>query len=256
MIVCCILSSHMIWAQQIKEIDLGELFEGYERSCFILHDMQSGETRVHNPAQSDVRMPPCSTYKIPHTLIALELEIIKDPDAMVKWDGTEHSIKSWNRDHDLNSAMANSVLWYYQRIAEKAGWDAERKYVKTFEYGNQTVDGELTEFWLDKGPLEITPNEQIAFLKRVVTNDLPVTQRSLDILKCAMIFKETEDYILRGKTGSGRLEQGGFGWYVGYLSKGNDIYIFATYIEGPNNAWGFPARNITEKALKKLSLIN
>lgn len=236
------------------DADVSPFFDGFE-GCFVLMNLQSGKTLQHNPTRCDKRMPPCSTFKVPHALIALELGVVKNPEDVMKWDGTPQPIKPWNRDHNFFSAMEFSVVWYFQRIAEQVGWEQERNYVTAFDYGNQTVDGNLTTFWLDKGPLEITANEQIAFLKKFHYGKLPVSKQHIDTVKKAMVFKESDEYILRGKTGSGRLDQGGgWGWYVGVLERGGDAYLFATNIEG-KDAMGSTARETTIKILNQLRLI-
>ncbi|MDP8246320.1 MAG: penicillin-binding transpeptidase domain-containing protein [Candidatus Hinthialibacter antarcticus] len=238
------------------DADVSSLLKGFD-GCFVLHNLQSGQTLKHNASRCDQRMPPCSTFKIPHALVALELGVVKNPDDVVKWDGSPQIFKSWERDHNLYSAIENSVVWYFQRIAEKVGYEKEREYLEKFDYGNKNADRNLTSFWLDQGPLEITANEQIAFLKKFHENTLPVSQRSFEIVKKAILFKQTDEYILRGKTGSGRFEQGGgFGWYVGILECGDDAYLFATNIEGAQNASGKTAREITIKILTELEMLD
>ncbi|OLE78143.1 MAG: hypothetical protein AUF76_19870 [Acidobacteria bacterium 13_1_20CM_2_65_9] len=85
--------------------------------------------------------------------------------------------ESWRRDHTLASAMRNSVVWYFQRIAEKLGMARERDYLKRFDYGNADPSSGLTTFWLGQS-LMISPDEQLRFLRRLYAGR-PVSIRSL-----------------------------------------------------------------------------
>ncbi|MGH8470133.1 MAG: penicillin-binding transpeptidase domain-containing protein [Gammaproteobacteria bacterium] len=40
------------------------------------------------------------------------------------------SPESWRRDHTLRSAMHHSVVWYFQRIAERLGASRESEYLR------------------------------------------------------------------------------------------------------------------------------
>ncbi|MBZ0255337.1 class D beta-lactamase [bacterium] len=254
-IAAILLIPNMPSAVEVDQ-DAAHFFDGYD-ACFVFHNLQTDKTFRYNPERCDKRMPPCSTFKIPHALIALELGVVKNPEDVVKWDGSPQPFKSWEQDQNLYSAINNSVVWYFQRIAEQIGFEREREYLKKFDYGNKNAETNLTSFWLDHGPLAITANEQIAFLKKFHENKLPVSQRSLNIVKKAIIFKQTDEYTLRGKTGSGRFDQGGgWGWYVGILEQGKDAYLFATNIEGKENASGKTARELTIKILNKLNLMD
>src|SRR3989442_13362128 len=68
--------------------------------------------------------------------------------------------------------MRNSVVWYFQRIAEKLGMARERDYLKRFDYGNADPSSGLTTFWLGQS-LMISPDEQLRFLRRFYCRGLP-----------------------------------------------------------------------------------
>ena len=45
--------------------------------------------------------------------------------------------------------------------------------------------------------------------------------------------------VLYGKTGTGRIDDKDInGWFVGFVEKGDNVYIFATNIEADENATG------------------
>ena len=59
--------------------DLSPFFAGYE-GCFVVWDVAADETIRFNPGRCAERLSPCSTYKIPHSLIALETGVIPDQE--------------------------------------------------------------------------------------------------------------------------------------------------------------------------------
>ena len=89
-------------------------------------------------------------------------------------------------------------------------------YIDSVGYGNQDIRGGIDLFWLN-GNIRITMQQQVEFLKKLYKNDLPFSQRSMDIVKDIMIHTKTEDYILRAKTGWAARVEPNIGWFVGYL---------------------------------------
>jgi beta-lactamase class D len=144
-----------------------------QESCFLLYDEQSQKTVREPSGVCATQLTPASTFKIPHALAALDAGVIRDGHERMPYDGSDVPFDSWKGDHDLASAMRDSVVWYFQRIAERLGRDRENTYLKAFEYGNQDASGPLTGFWLGSS-LRISPDEQLAFLRRFFEGKLPV----------------------------------------------------------------------------------
>jgi beta-lactamase class D len=97
-------------------------------------------------------------------------------------------------------------------------------------YGNADTTGGIDHFWLSQG-LQITPEQQIFFFKRLKNNQLPFSQRSMDIVKKIMIVKDTLDYVIRAKTGWAMYPEKMVGWYVGYIEKEKKVYYFVNCIQ-------------------------
>ncbi|HJS72641.1 MAG TPA: penicillin-binding transpeptidase domain-containing protein, partial [Vicinamibacteria bacterium] len=114
------------------------------QSCFLLYDEQGGGTTRQPTEACSTRVTPASTFKIPHALAALDAKVLTGVHEVIAYDGHEVSFERWKQDHDLASAMRDSVVWYFQRIAERLGIERERTYLKAFEYGNQDASGPLT----------------------------------------------------------------------------------------------------------------
>jgi len=62
-------------------------------------------------------------------------------------------------------------------------------------------------------------------------NQLPFSQRSMDIVKSIMITEDTLGHVLSAKTGWGGQDNKDVGWYVGYLETQGKVYYFANCIQ-------------------------
>lgn len=235
--------------------DLGRFFPGY-RSAFVLRDVNGGRTLRHDPALAGTRTSPCSTFKIPNSLVGLETGVVPDVSFVLKWDGVRRPHAEWNRDHDLRSAIRYSVVWYYQELARRVGPERMAKWVSALRYGNEDVSGGIDRFWLGSS-LRISPDEQIDFLARLHAGELPVSARSLGIVKDILVQDPPgPGLVYRGKTGSCQ-DPGApdsHGWWVGSVEKDGRLFVFAALIEGPG-ASGMVCRPMAEKALAALGVL-
>jgi beta-lactamase class D len=196
---------------------------------FILTSLDKS-IKIANNELYNTQYTPASTFKIPNTIIALESEVIKDENEIIKWDGVERWLKSWNQDTDLKMAMQNSTVWFYQELARRVGKEKMQSYLKKIEYGNKNINGGIDKFWLS-GDLKISPKEQIDFLRKVYLNNFKgISKRSIDITKAIMLRDSTNEYKIRAKTGW--FGSGDYvGWYVGWVETKDNTYFFATCIE-------------------------
>ena len=92
-----------------ETVDPGRFFPHYASALVVL-DLGTGQTTRHNPELARQRFSPCSTFKIPNSLIGLETGVIPGPDFVLPWDGTQYEIAAWNRDHDLRALVELRVL--------------------------------------------------------------------------------------------------------------------------------------------------
>lgn len=230
----------------------------------MLYEPISDQYTYYNPDQQDQPFTPASTFKICNTLIGLETGVIPDENHTMAWDSVNRNVY-WDRDHDLRSAFRYSVVWYYQELARRVGEERMKTWLDRAEYGNRDISGGIDLFWLTGG-LRITPNQQIDFLQRVRNNEVPFSQRSLDILKDIMIERETEHYVLRGKTGWGTQEELNIGWFVGYVESNDQVYYFVNCVQLPErdleadptmaDNFNFCRRAITDSILLDLQIID
>jgi beta-lactamase class D len=233
-------------------------------SCFLLHEAGVGEVRRAPADVCSQRFTPASTFKVPHALAALDAGVIAGKDATFKYDGREVAYPSWKRDHTLASAMHNSVLWYFQRLAEKLGAAREREYLEKFDYGNRDSSSGLTTFWLGES-LAISPEEQVRFLTRLFADELPVSRSAMQVVREILVQPQgsvvnaagTHPFaspwptgtVVSAKTGSATNSQGrSVRWIVGHVRRGQRSWIFVSCVTGPD----LPALAAVELAARAL----
>ena len=202
---------------------------------------------------------PASTFKIPNSLIALEVGTVKNDSSWIKWDGKMRYLKAWEQDLIFRQAFHLSCLPCYQELSRKAGEKQMRTWVDKLNYGKMVVDStNYDEFWV-AGDSRITPFEQIDFLMRFHENKLPISARTDKIAKRMMIKKQTDQYILRAKTGLSNPGGKFNGWFVGYVEKGENLYFFATNMDpkpGIKSKQFIPLRvEVTMKALQQKGIL-
>lgn len=242
-----------------EEKDLQKYFDAYEvEGSFILYDEAKDEYFRYNASRCEEAFSPASTFKIPNSLIALEENILEDENSMIYWNGERWDREAWNQDLNLQRAFRLSCVPCYIQIASKIPEEKYKKYLQDMHYGNEDPSGsEMNAFWLD-GKLRISQEQQIEFLKRLYHMQLPVSPRSMEIVKKILIEDTTESYTLSAKPGWNNIVHGkDVGWYVGYLEKDQQVYYFATNIESPdaNDRFANARKEITLSILKELDII-
>jgi len=234
--------------------ELNEAFEAERVTGTIaLFDSQDGVLGCSNVPKCQEPVSPASTFKIPHSMVALETGVVEGPDTILPWDHQQYWVDSWNQDLSFRDAFRFSCVPCYRAIARKVGEAGEQEWVNKLGYGNRNVSGGVDRFWL-WGGLRISALEQIDFLRRFDGDKLPISSRTADLVRDIMTLDVTEKYVLRAKTGSASppQEEREVGWFVGWLELGERRIFFATRID--SHAAGLdpgPARRaVTERVLK------
>lgn len=230
----------------------------------ILDDAQVGGSILIYDAQRDIYFSndferakrafiPASTYKIPHTLIALDLGIIESEASLLRWDGMTRGVENWNQDMTFKEAFHYSCVPCYQQIARQVGVEKMNQYLEGFNYGRMMVDSSsLDMFWLE-GASAISQFNQIAFLQKLHDSELPISERTELMAKSMMVVQEGGDYRTLAKTG---LSLSGVGWYVGYVFKEDQVYYFATNLAMKEGTPISTRTSVTELALGHLGIIS
>ncbi len=245
-------------AQRTIKQDFTPQFAAYNvQGSFILYDLSVNTYTTHAQERTNKGYIPASTFKIPNSLIALELGIVEDENTLMKWDGITRSIAAWNKDMTFGDAIKASCVPCYQEIARQVGVERYHKLLKKLRFGKMDVsESNLDMFWL-RGNSRITPVQQIDFLKRLYKNELQVSQRSMNIVKTMLILEQSEARVLRGKTGWAVDGDYNVGWFVGWIEKAGKPYFFVTNIDAkkPDESQFIKARaGITEAILREMNL--
>lgn len=229
--LCLSLSGHG-QSHTIENPDWEKYFEMFEATgtIVVVDGRDTPEkTSVFNHERAKTRFSPASTYKLPHTLFALDSGGVEDEFQVFSWDGVERSYPPHNQDQTLRSAMRHSAIWVYEIFAEQIGDTRAREYLEKIDYGNADPSTEQGTYWVD-GHLAISAYEQIDFLQKLFKNELPFRTDHQRLLKDIMIAEASSDWILRAKTGW----EGRYGWWVGWVEWPQGPVFFALNIDTPN----------------------
>lgn len=222
--------------------------------CTVLADAATGKL-VWEQGRCDQRYTPASTFKLPLALMGFDSGILTDGSAPVwtirpgepDWGGD-----NWRKPVDPTSWLAYSVVWYSQRIAQQLGEQKLTAYTTAFGLGNADFRGDpgkhngLERAWIASS-LQVSPLEQIAFLRRLVNGQLPVAPDAIARARAIMPKGgDSDGWRIWGKTGMAYPrkadgswdEDRGWDWYVGWAEKGGRTLVFARLIQNESASQG------------------
>lgn len=233
------------------------------KGCFLLYNMKTKSfDKVIGEANCRERLPAYSSFKVPLAVIAFDSGVLKDENVVLKWDGVKSSREESNRDHNGKTWMRDSIVWFSQRITTKLGKQKFQKYMNDFNYGNKDLSQGITTAWLaspaQRKGLRISAFEQVEFMKKLWTNSLPVSARSMEITR-EITYLETspKGFKMSGKTGSNFFDKEHkfhSGWFISHIQKGDQEYITAANLADlkpfPGQGYGGPrVKQITKDIL-------
>lgn len=230
----------------------------FAQDCWLIQD---GAKVLQETGACQQRQSPCSTFKIPLSLIGYQEGIFID---------ATHPAMPYKPEYNVTRAQCqsaqtpvswiqNSCVWVSQQLTQQVGLPKLQDYLSHFQYGNQDLSGGLTEAWLSSGrSLKISPKEQITFLqKEILTCTTPACTQTR-----AILFIETlaNGWQLYGKTGSGNQfhpdgteDDRKIGWFVGWIEKGPQTLVFAQFIADPKKEDSHGGPRAKEIAKTKLT---
>jgi len=215
-------------------------------TCTAMADAHSG-TLLKQQGVCEQRVTPASTFKIALSLMGYDSGFLTDEHlpALPFHAGYVDYMPSWKATTDPTTWISNSVVWYSQQLTEWLGEERFRHYVEAFRYGNADLSGDpvrhdgLTHAWLSSS-LRISPLEQLQFLHRIITRQLPVSERAYEMTsRITAVGKLANGWEVHGKSGNGaQVNADGtvdhtrqIGWFVGWASKGERVLAFARCIQ-------------------------
>ncbi|MDT0653410.1 beta-lactam sensor/signal transducer BlaR1 [Staphylococcus epidermidis] len=227
---------------------------GSNSGSFVMYSMKKDKYYIYNEKESRKRYSPDSTYKIYLALFGLDRHIISDKNSRMSWNHNHYPFDSWNKDQDLNTAIQNSVNWYFERISNQLSKNYTSDQLKQLNYGNKNL-GSYKAYWLEDS-LKISNLEQVIVLKNMMEQNNHFSKNEKKQLSSSLLIRKNENYELYGKTGTG-IVNGKYnnGWFVGYVITNHDKYYFSTHLSD-EKASGENAELINEKILKEMGVLN
>lgn len=239
--------------KSISYTDLSPYFGGFDGS-FVLYDLTEDHWSVYNLEQAAKRVSPDSTYKIYDALFGLDAGVITSQNSFLSWNKEQYPFESWNADQTLESAMQNSVNWYFQSIDKQLRKPLVSQYIRELEYGNEKIDGGLSSYWIESS-LKISPIEQVELLKKLYNNNLDFTAEHMNTVKNSLHIASSVSGEFYGKTGTGCVNGKDInGWFVGYTENSGHTYLFAANIQDEQEATGSEASDITLSILADMGI--
>ena len=248
--------SHYQWnasSENISYVDLSTYFGEYEGS-FVLYDLENDTWSIHDMEHATLRVAPNSTYKIYDALFGLEEGFITPENTFIAWDGKNYPFDTWNADQTLQSAMSNSVNWYFQSLNEQLGAPSVNKYIQQIKYGNENMSGDFSSYWMESS-LKISPIEQVELLTKLQNNSFSFAPENINAVKDSICISSSDTGTFYGKTGTGRVDgQDINGWFIGYIETADNTYFFATNIGADSDDTGSNATEITMSILSDMNI--
>lgn len=210
--------------------------------CTMLSDVAS-QRIILQQGDCQTRVTPASTFKIPLAVIGYDAGFLKDahhPSLDFKAGDPAWGGANWQRATNPMDWLKYSVVWYSQRITRALGEARLHDDLVKFNYGNADMSGDagknngLERAWIASS-LQISPQEQADFLKKLLRSELPVSRKAMQ--QAIAIVEKTplgDGWTLHGKTGGafprradGRFDYArGWGWYVGWVENGQQSFTF------------------------------
>ena len=148
------------------------------RENFLLLDAQTGKVMQAIGDDIDMRVSPCSTFKIALSLIGFDMRVLQDEEHPTFPFNEKYYcfLDSWRADQVPSSWMKVSCVWFSQVLAEQLGLENMQSYLDQFQYGNCDLTGDpgkdngLMRAWLSSS-LKISPREAVNFLKKLIRKE-------------------------------------------------------------------------------------
>ncbi|WP_246659116.1 class D beta-lactamase [Rhizobium sp. FY34] len=215
------------------------------------------------------RVTPASTFKLPLSVMAFDAGFLKDehhPVLAFKQGYPDWGGEAWKQPTDTTRWLKYSVVWFSQEIARSLGAQRLHDYAERFGYGNADVSGDpgknngLERAWISSS-LMISPVEQVAFLRKLVRRELPVSAHAIDMtIRSMEEIPIADGWVVRGKTGMAypRQADGSFdrarpwGWFVGWAQKDKRTLVFAKLVQDERKLVGSASLRARDAVLEDL----
>ncbi|MES5097497.1 penicillin-binding transpeptidase domain-containing protein [Agrobacterium sp. BA1120] len=212
----------------------------YAGECTLIIDAKTGAT-LEETGRCDERHTAASTFKVALALMGYDASaLIDDHTPLWTWQPGMLAPARDKKPVDPSIWQADSIIWYSREVTRHLGAERFSSYVRAFDYGNMDISGErgkdngLSHAWITS--LAISPREQTAFFRRLLTYQLPVSPAAhIRAMEIVPEFSTKSGWRVHGKTGSGwtRDAHGQIhrnkpeGWFVGWAERRGRTIVFA-----------------------------
>lgn len=237
--------------------------------CTVILDRETGDV-LHRKGTCDRRFSPASTFKVPLAVMGYEAGILKDASNPAwKWKPEFQAPERDRKTVNPTTWERDSVLWYSREITRLMGGKAFASAVRRLDYGNQDVSGArgrndgLTHSWIGSS-LTISPDEQARFIRRLLSDDLPVSGSAMAATRAIVpAFSAADGRTVYGKTGTTWLtgKTGEYdrnrpvGWFIGWSSDNGRDIVFARMRIGDRPSKTFAGPKLRDEFLRDLPAI-
>ncbi|POZ63947.1 class D beta-lactamase [Chromobacterium alticapitis] len=222
--------------------------------CTVIAAGDSGRV-LRQEGDCATRVTPASTFKIALAVMGYDAGLLRDEHAPLQpyrqgyadWGGD-----NWRQPTDPTRWLKYSVVWYSQLLTRQLGEDKLARYARAFGYGNGDFSGDpgkrngLERAWIGSS-LKISPLEQVAFLYKLLKDQLPASRPAQEMTR-RIVERVTlpDGWTIHGKTGMAypRLADGSqdlerpYGWFVGWAEQGGRRMVFARLIQDEGKTEG------------------
>ena len=252
-VMCCTPAAALPWRE---EPALRPLFDqaGVD-GTFVLLDEPAQQWRGFNRERAEQRFSPASTFKIPNSLIALSLGVVRNPDEWIPYKGDPNPfMREWLVPMGMRGAIRVSNVPLYQELARRIGLQRMKAALQQLHYGNEQIGDNVTTFWL-RGPLAISAIEQAQFLSRLARRTLPVPITAQRQVAEITRIDAGPGWSLHAKTGWQNAPGAGVGWWVGWVQRGERITPFALNITMQGSADAPKREQLGRRSLQLLGVL-
>lgn len=186
----------------------------------VILDLATGKVLTNDSERARKQYIPASTFKIPNSLIGLNVGAVKGIDEVLPYGGKPQPFKEWEKDMNLRDAIKVSNVAVYQELARRIGVKRMQGALRDLDYGNRETGPVVDQFWLS-GPLKISALEQTQFLAKLVAGSLPVSKKAVADVREITVLEKSATVALHAKTGWCIAYRPGpdLGWWVGWVEE-------------------------------------
>jgi beta-lactamase class D len=210
--------------------------EKKSEGCFSLLDNASGVITVYNMNWDTTRFAPGETFEIPVSLVALHTGIVADENQQFALPSATNDSTTLADSTSLSVAFKKNESAFFRQLILNSGKDTFSMWVDSISYGNKKTSSEMNEEYWIKGPLKISPDEQLGLMKKMYFGQLPFRKSVQEKLAALMVKDDNTLYKFACKTGLSNESSGkGYAWAIGWVEENRHVYFFVNLIKAVGN---------------------